>query len=123
MRSLAVAAVLATGLIHAATAAEVAIYCGGQPEELALCREGAEAWARDSGNTVRVLAAPERSDERYWLYVDRLERQDDEVDVFQIDVIWPGILANHFIDLTGKIPAEEVFDGGGAGTGGREDHA
>ena len=28
--------------------------------------------------------------------------------MFQIDVIWPGILANHFVDLTGKIPADEV---------------
>ncbi|MFO1070452.1 MAG: ABC transporter substrate-binding protein [Geminicoccaceae bacterium] len=104
MRSLAVAAVLATGLIHAAAAAEVAIYCGGQTEELALCREGAEAWAKESGNTVRVLAAPERSDERYWLYVDRLERQDDSVDVFQIDVIWPSALAPHLIDLKPFVP-------------------
>ncbi len=83
-----------------ASAAEVTIYCGSQSEELRLCREGAEAWAAGSGNTVRVLEAPERSDERYWRYLDRLERRDSSIDVYQIDVIWPSALAGHLLDLT-----------------------
>jgi trehalose/maltose transport system substrate-binding protein len=88
-----------------ATAAEVTIYCGAQSDELRLCREGAEAWAAGSGNTVRVLEAPERSDERYWLYLDRLERRDSGIDVYQIDVIWPSALAGHLLDLTRHVDA------------------
>jgi trehalose/maltose transport system substrate-binding protein len=110
MRSLATASLLALGLAAAmpagGRAAEVAILCGPQDVEFRLCREGAAAWAQRTGNTVNVLAAPERSNERYFSYVDRLERRDPSVDVYQIDVIWPSALAPHFVDLSGKVPAE-----------------
>jgi trehalose/maltose transport system substrate-binding protein len=91
-----------------ARAAEVAILCGPQPDELRLCREGAEDWARRSGNTVRVLPAPERSDERYFHYLDLLDRRDPGVDVLQIDVVWPGALAAHLADLGPGVPAEAL---------------
>ena len=86
--------------------AEVAILCGEQAEEFRLCREGAEAWARRSGNTVQVLPAPERSDERYLSYLDRLDRREPGADVLQIDTIWPGALAPHLVDLKPSVPAE-----------------
>ena len=111
MRTLAFAALLGPGLALAgggADGAEVAIYCGSQSVELRLCQEGAEAWARQSGNTVRVLAAPERSNERYFLYLDLLHRQDASVDVLQIDVIWPSALAPHLVDLGAAVPSEAV---------------
>ena len=108
MRSPVAISALAIGLALSAPsrAAEVAILCGGQAEELALCREGAEAWAQKSGNTVEVMAAPERSNERYLQYLDLLESEDSEVDAFQIDVIWPGLLAKHLVDLKPSVPAE-----------------
>jgi trehalose/maltose transport system substrate-binding protein len=112
MRKLAFASLLGMGLVLAGAgqprAVEVSIYCGSQPEELQLCREGTEAWAQQSGNTARVLAAPERSNERYFLYLDLLHRQDASVDVLQIDVIWPSALAPHLVDLTGAVPAATV---------------
>jgi trehalose/maltose transport system substrate-binding protein len=97
---------LASVLAIPARGAEVAILCGEQAEEFALCREGAEAWARQSGNTVKVLPAPERSDERYFSYLDRLDRRDPGVDVLQVDIVWPGALAPHLVDLTPSVPAE-----------------
>lgn len=106
-----IVAVSAFGLALAfspAQGAEVAILCGEQAEELRLCQEGAEAWARQSGNTVKVLPAPERSNERYLTYLDLLERRDPEVDVLQIDIIWPGALAPHLVDLKPSVPAETL---------------
>src|SRR5262249_51982467 len=108
MRSLVAVALLAVAAIGCgakrASAVQVSIYCGEQPEELALCRDGAQAWAAKSGNTVRVVPAPASSNERYFLYLDQLERKDGSVDVFQIDVIWPSALAPHLLDLKPSVP-------------------
>ena len=73
-----------------------------------LCQEGADAWAKKTGNEVKVISTPNSATERLALYQQLLAAKSPDIDVFQIDVIWPGILANHFIDLTGKIPADEV---------------
>ena len=106
MRSLAIASGLFLASAALAQAADIAIHCGAQPEELRLCREGAEAWAKESGNTVRVLSAPESSTERYFLYLDLLGRRDAGVDVLQIDVIWPSALAQHLLDLKPLLPPD-----------------
>jgi len=87
-------------------AAEVTLSCGTQDMEIRLCQKGAEAWAKQSGNSVKVVAAPERSNERYFAYLDLLGRHDPSVDVLQIDVIWPSALAHELVDLGPKIPPE-----------------
>ena len=89
-------------------AATVSISCGAVGLELKLCQEGADAWAKQTGNEVKVISTPNSATERLALYQQLLAAKSPDIDVFQIDVIWPGILANHFLDLTGKIPAEEV---------------
>ena len=106
---LLVAGVVAFGAAASSAAAEtVAISCGAVGLELKLCQDGAEAWAKKTGNQVKVISTPNSATERLALYQQLLAAKSPDIDVFQIDVIWPGILANHFIDLTGKIPAEEV---------------
>jgi trehalose/maltose transport system substrate-binding protein len=105
--------VLLAGLAAAATAgaagaATVSISCGAVGLELKICQEGAEAWAKETGNQVKVISTPNSATERLALYQQLLAARSPDIDVFQIDVIWPGILANHFVDLTGKIPADVV---------------
>jgi len=85
---------------HAAT---VSISCGAVGLELELCQEGAEAWAEATGNQVNVISTPNSATERLALYQQILAANSADIDVFQIDVIWPGILANHFIDLAEHI--------------------
>ena len=67
--------------------------------ELELCTEGANAWAEATGNTVEIISTPNSATERLALYQQILAANSSDIDVLQIDVIWPGILANHFIDL------------------------
>jgi trehalose/maltose transport system substrate-binding protein len=106
---LLVAGVVAFGATAGSAAAEtVALSCGAVGLELKICQEGADAWAKKTGNQVKVISTPNSATERLALYQQLLAAKSPDIDVFQIDVIWPGILANHFIDLTGKIPAEEV---------------
>lgn len=85
------------GLAHAAT---VAISCGAVGRELELCREGAEAWAARSGHTVRLVSTPSSGTERLALYQQLLAARAPDIDVLQIDVVWPGILAPHLADLS-----------------------
>ena len=83
----------------AAKAAEISISCGAVGAELEFCKQGVEAWSKKTGNTVKIVSTPNETTERLALYQQILASGTSDIDVFQIDVIWPGILGNHFIDL------------------------
>lgn len=84
---------------RAAGAAEIAIACSALGEEQAHCRAGSRAWAERTGNTVEFISTPGSASEQLALYQQLLAAGAEDIDVFQIDVVWPGILAQHFIDL------------------------
>jgi len=96
--------VLSGGLCTPAQAVEITIACGSSGQELGLCKEGAESWAHQTGNTVSFLTTPNNSSEKLALYQQFLATQDSSIDVFQIDVTWPGILYHHFLDLLPYVP-------------------
>jgi trehalose/maltose transport system substrate-binding protein len=77
----------------------VAISCGAVGQELELCKKAAEEWATKTGNKVNVVSTPNSATDRLALYQQILGAGASDIDVFQIDVIWPGILGSHFIDL------------------------
>jgi trehalose/maltose transport system substrate-binding protein len=81
---------------HAVT---VSLACSAVGRELELCREGAQAWARRTGNEVRLVPVPNSASERLALFQQLLAARAPDIDVFQIDVVWPGILAGHLVDL------------------------
>ena len=112
-RTTALAVATATaGLILGSTqakpvaAAEISISCGAVGLELELCQEGTKAWSEASGHSVEVISTPNSATERLALYQQILAANSADIDVYQIDVIWPGILANHFIDLGQYIDEE-----------------
>jgi trehalose/maltose transport system substrate-binding protein len=64
------------------------------------------------GVTVKALETPELATDRLGLYLQFFEAKSGEVDVYQIDVIWPGDLAEHLVDLNqygGVEAAKEHF--------------
>ena len=90
------------GILAAATpsqATTVSIACGAVGKELEICRSLSEAWAKKTGNEVKIVSTPNSATERLALYQQLLAAGSGDVDVFEIDVIWPGILGTHFIDL------------------------
>jgi trehalose/maltose transport system substrate-binding protein len=105
------AATLATLLAWAPAQAQVtlAISCGAVGVEFQLCREGAEAWARETGNRVQLVSTPSGSTERLALYQQLLSAGSADIDVLQVDVVWPGTLAAHLLDLSGRVETEGVF--------------
>ncbi|MEM9782449.1 MAG: ABC transporter substrate-binding protein [Pseudomonadota bacterium] len=92
-----------------AGAVEISISCGALGIELELCKAATERWAEETGHTVNVISTPNSSTERLALYQQILAAGASDIDVFQIDVVWPGILGTHFIDLApfaGGVEAE-----------------
>ncbi|MGF6232059.1 trehalose/maltose transport system substrate-binding protein [Inquilinus ginsengisoli] len=83
----------------AAFGAEVTFACGSTGIQSRLCDEAAKAWSAKTGNTVKVVAAPQSTSEQLALYQQFLTGKSSDIDVFQVDVIWPGILGSHFVDL------------------------
>jgi len=90
---------LAAAPLHQAKSVELSISCGALGVELQLCTDGVDAWEKSTGNSVTVVSTPNSSTERLALYQQVLAAGADDIDVLQIDVVWPGILANHLIDL------------------------
>lgn len=91
--------VLAMGAGGAAQAASLKVSCSGLGQELELCKSAVAAWAGKTGNQVEVVSTPNDGSERLALYQQVLSAGSDKIDVFQIDVVWPGLLASHLIDL------------------------
>ncbi|WP_027481377.1 ABC transporter substrate-binding protein [Deinococcus pimensis] len=72
------------------------------------CKKGADAWAKKTGNTVRVLQVPKETGDRLALYQQQLGAKSKDVDVYMIDVVWPGLIGQNLADLSKSIPKAEL---------------
>ena len=78
----------------------ITIAAGAVGNELELTKKAVDMFmANNPDIKVKVLDTPDLADDRLGLYLQFLEAQSTELDVLQIDVIWPGDLAEHFVDL------------------------
>jgi len=68
----------------------------GKPFENAAVKKFADA----TGIQVQNIAGPDSTTDRLAQYLQQWGAQSSDVDVYQIDVIWPGIVAPHAVDLT-----------------------
>lgn len=103
---LALAAALAAACSEEPPGAAISIACGAVGIEFELCRSGAEAWGRRAGHPVRVISTPKESNEVLAQYLQLLAARAPDVDVLRVDVVWPGILARHLVDLRAWVPAD-----------------
>lgn len=88
----------------------VSIACSSTGMDQVACREGAQAWARQSGNRVNIVSTPSSATARLALYQQFLAARAPDIDVFTIDVVWPGLLGQFFIDLTPYVDAARRAD-------------
>ncbi len=51
------------------------------------------------GVEIKVVDLPKAANDRLGLYLQFLEAKSTEVDIFSIDVVWPGDMAEHLLDL------------------------
>ena len=109
MRKVLVTLLLAFGILAFAQE-DVAItwMTGNRSDDVDIATGFAEAYMANNPHTIggtdynvniEVLAGPESATDRLGLYLQFFEAQSAEVDLFEIDVIWPGDLAVHLVDL------------------------
>lgn len=80
--------------------ATVQVAVGAVGAELQLHRQALEQYMEDHPNIdVQLFETPEGANNRLGLYLQFFEAQSSDIDVLQIDVIWPGILQEHLVDL------------------------
>lgn len=83
------------------------ILAGNVGAELESTERIAQAYMdANEGVTVEVVSTPDFVEDRLGVYLQLFQAQSPEGDVFQIDVIWPGDLAEHFIDLNTMTDSE-----------------
>jgi trehalose/maltose transport system substrate-binding protein len=86
----------------------ISIACGAVGIEYKLCKDASEAWAKQTGNEVKLVSTPNDTNQKLALFQQLLSAKSADIDVFLVDIIWPGILHSHFEDLTKAVPAGEV---------------
>lgn len=99
------------GDVWCGTEEEVSIVMAGGAvgAELELNQAGAARFMEACPNiTVEVLETVDSTTDRLALYLQFFEAESAEVDVLQMDVIWPGILAEHLLDLYEYVPEGEL---------------
>jgi trehalose/maltose transport system substrate-binding protein len=57
-----------------------------------------------------MISTPNDANERLALFQQLLAARSPDIDVFQIDVVWPGILAPYLADLEPQLTREEIAD-------------
>jgi len=67
-------------------------------------------FTRETGIQVKLLPAPETALDQLSLWRKLLESGPDAPDVYAIDVIWPAILADYFVDLKPYLAQDTAAD-------------
>src|SRR5215469_3906800 len=68
----------------------------------------AEEWAKKTGNTVDYISRPNDASATLQLFQQYWAAKSGDVDVYMIDVIWPGIAAPHAADLKKYFKEDEI---------------
>ena len=77
-------------------------------ESQARLREELNQFTKDTGIQVQILPAPEVAVDQLQTWRNLLESRTKVPDVYGIDVIWPGSLADNLLDLKAYVPKEEI---------------
>ena len=67
-----------------------------------------EQFTKETGIRVKLLPSPEGAVETLDAWRSLLESGAKIPDVYAVDVIWPGILAENLLDLKAFVPAQEI---------------
>jgi trehalose/maltose transport system substrate-binding protein len=73
-----------------------------------LLTEELQQFTKETGIRVQVMPAPEVAVDQLATWRNLLESGANVPDVYGIDVIWPGILADNLVDLKAYVPEQEI---------------
>jgi trehalose/maltose transport system substrate-binding protein len=95
------AAVVMTFASFAAQAAgvTVTIACGTVGQDFDFCKKAADEWSSKTGNTVKHLTVPQSTSDILGLFRQLFAAKSADLDVLNVDVVWPGIIKDSLLDL------------------------
>src|SRR5579859_7152714 len=76
------------------------VYYGGNPDAGALEATATAQFSKDTGIQVTFTQRPNDSTESLALFQRFFQGQSSDIDAMSIDVVWPGVLAQHLVDLS-----------------------
>jgi trehalose/maltose transport system substrate-binding protein len=79
-----------------------------QEQRRAISDAALQEFTRETGIRVKHLPAPESSPAQLVLIRQLLQKGSSSPDVYGIDVVWPGILSEYFVDLKPYFTAAEL---------------
>jgi trehalose/maltose transport system substrate-binding protein len=96
---LAAAAALTLSASFGAQAATVTISCGAVGQDFEFCKKHTEAWAKKTGHTVKLFTPPQSTTDILALFRQMFAAKSADLDVINVDVVWPGMIKDHLLDL------------------------
>ncbi|WP_167392004.1 ABC transporter substrate-binding protein [Mesorhizobium sophorae] len=99
-RILTLGAAFASLMTGTAFSEEITVSCGIGDVQIAQCKRDADAWSKETGNSVKVVEGPASSSDLLGIYQTLFAAQSSDIDVVMVDVVWPGLLSPFLIDLT-----------------------
>ena len=105
---LAAAVLLTAGMAFAQQNVSVVWLTGNTAQAIQFSKAAAQRYmsanphtigGQDYNVTVNVQQGPQSATDRYALYLQLFEAQSSDADILEIDVIWPGDLAQHLVDF------------------------
>ena len=105
-------ALLSLGLLFGTAQAQTIRVAGGSVgQELELSRQLAQMYMEQNPDvTVEIIQTPDSTDDRFAQYLQIFEAQSPDIDVMQLDIIWPGQLAEHLVNLYDYDGVQEIAD-------------
>ncbi|WP_043801147.1 ABC transporter substrate-binding protein [Deinococcus gobiensis] len=98
---------LLLGSVSWGSAVTLTVDCGaGTGYEL--CQQGVNRWAKQTGNSAKFFESPNNSGDHLGVIQQQLAAKSSDIDVYLLDIVWPGLLVDQLVNLTGKVPAAEV---------------
>ena len=88
-------------------AAVLTVACGPSGTDVSYCFKYAQEWAKQTGTTVRNFSPPSSVPDKLALYRQLFAAKSTDIDVLQIDLVWPGLLKDHLLDLSPFTRGEE----------------
>jgi len=99
LKQLAVAAALAAAGLSGAHAATVTVSCGSVGQDFEFCKKSTQEWATKTGNTVKLFTPPQSTTDILALFRQMFAAKSSDLDVVMVDVVWPGVIKDHLLDL------------------------
>jgi trehalose/maltose transport system substrate-binding protein len=90
---------LAFGAAAASQAATITISCGSNAADVLWCEQFAVEWGKKNGHEVKLYTPPASTTDNLALLRQQFAAKASDLDVIMIDVIWPGVIKDHLVDL------------------------